>query len=298
MNCPHPLARAPRLTLDSHTQFYFSPPSLRGAVTAVVTRDLRGLSLTPAQCLNHFPASPLVGLSWYQDYPIGQIQTTELGTEWQPFSAPVMLSGSQSQPLVSWSPQAGRGGIICFTLDKARAIFQLDVAQLHDRFVSAYEVLKPIWWPFLDALCATPDDQASFAVLETYLAQGWQTSPDYKQPSVRELGQQWVERLAWQAQQLGRTHGQRQIERRVKAYSGRSLKEWRSLVRTEAAFFQAREQYTAGLEPNWVQLAQAHDFADQAHFIRFCKRITGFTPTEFVQRFQEDESFWLYRLWV
>ena len=32
--------------------------------------------------------------------------------------------------------------------------------------------------------------------------------------------------------------------------------------------------------------------------IRSVKRITGFSPTEFAQRFTDDESFWMYRLWV
>ena len=32
--------------------------------------------------------------------------------------------------------------------------------------------------------------------------------------------------------------------------------------------------------------------------IRSVKRISGFSPTEFTTRFLEDESFWMYRLWV
>jgi hypothetical protein len=31
---------------------------------------------------------------------------------------------------------------------------------------------------------------------------------------------------------------------------------------------------------------------------RVMKRMTGFAPAEFTRRFAEDESFWLYRLWV
>ncbi len=31
---------------------------------------------------------------------------------------------------------------------------------------------------------------------------------------------------------------------------------------------------------------------------RVAKRVTGFSPTEIADRFAEDESFWLYRLWV
>lgn len=117
-------------------------------------------------------------------------------------------------------------------------------------------------------------------------------------PSLRRLGRHWVERLAWQAHQWRRTHGTRQVERRVKAYSGRSLREWESLVKTEGVFFSARAQFEAGEPFDWAGIAQDEGFADQAHLSRTAKRITGFSPSEFARRFAEDESFWLYRLWV
>ncbi len=31
---------------------------------------------------------------------------------------------------------------------------------------------------------------------------------------------------------------------------------------------------------------------------RASRRISGFAPGEFAKRFVEDESFWLYRLWI
>jgi len=88
------------------------------------------------------------------------------------------------------------------------------------------------------------------------------------------------------------------VERRIKSFSGRSLREWQSLVRTEGLFFAARARFDAGLPFDWATLAQDEGFSDQAHMIRSVKRITGFSPTEFAQRFTDDESFWMYRLWV
>ena len=88
------------------------------------------------------------------------------------------------------------------------------------------------------------------------------------------------------------------MERRIKSFSGRSLREWQSLVRTEGLFFAARARFDAGLPFDWATLAQDEGFSDQAHMIRSVKRITGFSPTEFAQRFTDDESFWMYRLWV
>lgn len=80
--------------------------------------------------------------------------------------------------------------------------------------------------------------------------------------------------------------------------SGRSLREWTALVRTEGLFFAARERHEAGRPFDWAGLAQEEGFADQAHLVRATKRITGFSPMEFTRRYEQDESFWLYRLWV
>jgi AraC-like DNA-binding protein len=63
-------------------------------------------------------------------------------------------------------------------------------------------------------------------------------------------------------------------------------------------FFAARACHEAGQSVDWAAMAQDEGFADQAHMSRESKRITGFPPGEFVRRFIEDESFWLYRLWV
>jgi len=116
--------------------------------------------------------------------------------------------------------------------------------------------------------------------------------------SLHRIGRHWFEQLAWQAMQWRRTQSPRQVERRIKAMSGRSLREWRSLVRTEGLFFAARARYEAGLPFDWAGLAHDEGFADQAHLVRAAKRITGFCPTEFARRYAEDESFWMYRLWV
>jgi len=79
--------------------------------------------------LTHFPASPLVSLSWFQDFQVGLVERpANGGPRWKPFASSVMLSGSQSRPCVSWAPIAGRGGFICFPTDVARHLLGIDVA--------------------------------------------------------------------------------------------------------------------------------------------------------------------------
>ncbi len=282
------------------SQLYLAPPALQGAIVAVLCRDTRGFALADAQRLTHFPASPMVSLSWFQGVDAGRVERTESGPQWRPFGSAVVLSGSQSQPVATWAPTTGRGGMVCFTADIAQTVFGVDMAAAADRFVDAYAALGATWRPLLDALLGTEDDAAALTVLEQHLAPRWHgvAGQDTVMSTLRRAGRHWVERLAWQAHEWRRTHSPRQVERRIKTFSGRSLREWQSLVKTEGVYFAAMDRYLAGQPFDWATLAQEEGFADQAHLSRTAKRITGFSPSEFAERFAEDESFWAYRLWV
>ena len=303
IDCPDPFARAaraPSIGRLADGRLYPAPPALQGALAAVICRDTRGVCLDSVQRLSHFPATLLVSLSWYQNLDAGLVQRTAAGPHWQPFGAAVVLSGSQSNPCVSWAPTTGRGGMLCFTADSARALFGLDVLAIHDRFMDAHRVLDASWQPFLAALLQAQDDAATLVVLEQHVAPRWQALQGCASaaPSLRQWGRHWVAHLALQAQTWRQTHSLRQVERRIKAHSGRSLREWEALVKTEGVFFAARERYEAGLPLGLADLALDEGFADQAHMSRAVKRISGFSPSEFAQRFMADESFWMYRLWV
>jgi AraC-like DNA-binding protein len=300
--CPSPFERAPRAARTdgaSHEWLRLAPASLQGALLALVTRDTRALALDDAQRLSHVPASPFVTISWFRDADVGLVTQGPQGAAWAPFGAPVVVSGTQSHPTVSWAPTTGYGQVACFNADAARALFGLDLAAIQDRFVPVGEAIGPQFAPLWEALLASNDADVP-DVLERHLARAWQglQGRDSARPSLQQLGRHWVERLGWQASQWARVHSARHVERRIKSFSGRSLREWQSIVRTEGLFFAARERHEAGLPFDWAALAQDEGFTDQAHMIRSVKRITGFSPTEFADRFVEDESFWMYRLWV
>jgi AraC-like DNA-binding protein len=301
--CPDPLARAPRVQSGGrtpHARLHPAPAALQGAVVAIICRDTRGFALNDAQRLTHFPASPLVCLAWYRDLDAGIIEPTPDGPRWRSFAASATLSGSQSAPTVSWAPTTGQGGIVCFHADAARALFGVGLPDIHDRFVDARVALDDAWQPLLDALADAHDDAAALAALDRHLAPRWRALRGGTTPlsSLRDAGRSWAARLALQAREWRNTHSARQVERRIKSYSGRSLRDWQTLVRSEGAFFAARERQETGQPVDWATLALDEGFADQAHLSRATRRITGFAPTDFVRRFADDESFWMYRLWV
>jgi AraC-like DNA-binding protein len=291
VTCPDPLARAPRAGLDTSQSLRLAPASLQGALVALVTRDTRKLDLDSAQRLTHFPASPLVTISWTRDTDVGLLD----GPLWRPFGTGVVVSGSATHPIVSWSRTTGIGHIACFNAGAAQALFGLDLTAIQDRFVPVEQVIGEQFAPLWAALLAS-DDGGALDLLESHLAPRWRAL--HGATPLRWLGRHWVERLAWQADQWRRVHSERHVERRIKSFSGRSLREWQSLVKTEGIFFAARDLHEAGRPIDWATLAQDEGFSDQAHMSRTVKRITGFAPGEFAQRFIDDESFWMYRLWV
>ncbi len=302
-DCPHPLVRAPRAAIVGRrptARLYPAPPGLQGAIAVILSRDARECQLSDEQRLTHFPASPVMSLSWFSSQSVGTVETEGGGWRWRPFGTSLVITGSRSTPTVTWSPTNGYGGMICFTPDVARTLFELDPAAVHDRFVPARDALGAHWRSFLDALESATDDTAVLAEIAEHVGARWRTieGRTSAQPTLRELGRHWVQRLALQSRDWQRGLSARQAERRIKAFSGRSLRDWQSLVRTDGVFFAARDRFEAGLRLDWAEIAQDEGFADQAHLSRAVRRITGFPPSEFAQRFVEDESFWVYRLWV
>ena len=299
--CPHPLVRAPRVaTIGTRpaARLHPAPPGLQGAIAVILSRDARECQLSDEQRLTHFPASPVMSLSWFSGQWVGTVETEGSGWCWRPYGASLVIAGSRSEPTVTWSPTNGYGGMICFTPDIARTLFGLDPAAVHDRFVPAHDALGDHWRSFLDALESAADDTVVLSAIAEHVGPRWRSieGRTAAQPTLRELGRHWVQRLALQSREWQRGLSARQAERRIKAFSGRSLRDWQSLVRTEGVFFAARDRFEAGLPFDWAGIAQDEGFADQAHLSRAVRRITGFPPS--AQRFVEDESFWVYRLWV
>lgn len=263
----------------------------------MVLRDTRGLSFSAEQRLSHFPASPLLSLHWAFGDKGGLVSTDG---QFHPFPASICISGSQQHPFASWFAGPVRAGMICFTADIARSVLGLVPAELNDRCVDAASVLPMALHPLLSELSTAFDAAQTLRVLSRHLAPRWQE----QQPTVpiftplHRAGRHWVETVTIAARQWRNRYSPRQVERRVRAFSGRSLRDWQALVRTEAAFYAARHHHDSGIPLSLAALAAEEGFADQAHFSREVRRITGFPPGEFARRFHNDESFWLYRLWV
>lgn len=296
---PIPLnARAPRSSAPDMARMLVVPAALQGTVEAVVIRDTRGVCLSDAQRLTHFPTFPTCALLWASEgtHGIARADKASGRTLWQTMDSAVMLTGSHATPQTAWSPDSGYSGMAMFKPDAMQRIFGVKLAQLHDVFLSLEQVSSTRWTPLIQALTSAHDDASVITALVQHLPA--ENAKSNGKPSLQQLGRQWVQQLTLTAQGLRGELSERQAARRIKSLSGRSLREWQTLTRTEALFFAAREQLDQGEAVKAAEMAAEQGFADQAHMSRAVRDITGFSPTEFSRRYLEDESFWMYRLWM
>jgi AraC-like DNA-binding protein len=164
-----------------------------------------------------------------------------------------------------------------------------------NRHLPALDVLGPDWQALIDAVFNAADGAARVAQIEAHLDPWWQAVRPAAPPQGQLLDD-WLRSLTLRAANSGLGRSVRQLERRIKQWTGQPLRELRGLGRNERAFFDAIAAEAEG-ELNWSGVASEAGFADQSHLCRQTRRLTGFAPEELRQRIKHDEGFWFYRAW-
>lgn len=280
--------------MNDGARLWLPPLSLAGCVRAGFLRDTRGLALAGADLDTYYPASALVCLTW----------TFDGSAEWLPSPGfvpptpgfrvwPLSLSGPIAGPTHLRVAPAGVHGLhLLFLPDAFRAMTGIDPASLVDRCVDAATLLPADWLGWAESLARLPDDDARLATIEAFLAARWQPLQAHESASLRYT--QWVEALAVRAAGSAAGRSLRQVERRIKAWAGLSMRELRAVSRGERAFLAAASREA----PVWAQLAVEADYADQSHLCRETRRLTGFSPEDLRRRMRSELAFWPYRLWA
>jgi AraC-like DNA-binding protein len=184
---------------------------------------------------------------------------------------------------------------LLFAADAWQALTGIDPGRYVNRVVDARSLLPPEWRRWAQQVREAGDDGARLALIESFLAARWR--PLWQAQDARWRRREWLHALAWRAATTRAGRSLRQIERRVKSWAGLPLRELRALARAEDAFFNVRAAIADG-DPSWAELEVENGYADQSHFSRETRRMTGFAPAELARRIREDEGFWVYRLWV
>jgi AraC-like DNA-binding protein len=269
--------------------------TLASCVRAYITRDTTLMPPLPhEQRYNHFPATAFCNVMWLIegesrclagpqfDDPEGRV-------------ARVTFSGPQNRPSYSHNPGPVRGFILTLFSPSMHALTGIDVAAYTDRLVPAEQVFDEHWLAMTQAVLHAPDDPTRVRLIEEFLEPQWRRACEESRVPGNMLGD-WLQALLMYMVTSGWGRSMRNLERRIKAWAGHPMRTLRRLNRAEQSFLSHRDQVLAG-HTRWADVAISSGYADQAHFCRETREVTGLSPTELLHRIQHDESYWAYRIW-
>ena len=205
-----------------------------------------------------------------------------------------IFGGPRTRPTVSYNPGPVRAFMLALYPQAMQALSGLDLPACVDNWMPMAAALGPQWGEMSDAVLAAGDDTARIAVIENFLEPRWQASRA-NEPGAA-IGD-WVRHLGMQAASAGWGRGVRNVERRIKAWAGQPMRTLRRMQRAEQSFLDVRTELEQGTI-TFAEVAARGGYADQAHFSRETREITGLSPSELIRAEREDESYWIYRIWA
>jgi AraC-like DNA-binding protein len=255
-------------------------PALAGCLFAGLWRDTRGAALDDAQRLSHFPASPLIGVTWVL---AGEIRLLAPGGFARRHSVPplprVSVAGPQNHPTTSWTP----GPVLALSL----GVYPDAWARLTGGLPLPAADQPPVAAP--DLLARLTDDAAlDWDRLQDAVSALWHEAEGA--PHAR-LGD-WARSLAARAALSGPGTSLRSMERRIRRWTGQT----RGALSLFAGVDDLHARVSRATPASLAELAAEAGYADQSHMGRAVRRVTGYSPARLNRLIAEDEAFWPYRL--
>lgn len=277
-------------------ELIYPRPSLSGCIVLAVVRNTRGLNLSHHDRFNHFTASPFVSINGMFDGEGCLItNSAEAGNpELVPPVARITVTGPSQNPHLSWNPGPVRAMTVAFYPESWRAITGVDVECLADRPLPAEEVLPPEICAILESVLEQGGCTEGFKCLQDALQPVWQAQRP-PQRALPMLLRDWTTALAVRGNGSGLGKSARQIQRRIKSWTGQSQRDLERLARAEEAFvlsIKHRDDPAFDL----AQVAAEAGYADQSHMGREVRNFSGAPPARINKLIATEESYWLYRL--
>jgi hypothetical protein len=250
--------------------------------------------LSESQRRNHFPASSYCTITWYLH---GQALLLQQGeTELRiTLPGPIVFGGPRPEPVVTFNPGKVEFFMLVLLPEALHALTGLDIAAHTNRSSCFEQVFEDDWQDLAQAVLKASDDAERMELIEQFLEPRWGTAR-----SRGGVGANWLRDyatgVALRITTASWTRSLRQLERQVKAWSGLSLQRLRGTRRAEQRYLAARNAVrTEGT--SWADVAVDTGYADQAHFCRETRKMTGLTPNELKRRLMNEEGYWMYRIW-
>ena len=280
---------------------------LSGCVRGVMVRRTTDKQLTPPARINHYPSTPLCSLTWWFTGTAEQLlcqpeqATGPAGEVWtgprMPASSTWLWSGPLPEPTCTHNPGPVHVMTVMLMPDAMVALTGIRPADWVGRFADAAAVLPADWLALRDAVAQASTDVQRVQALEAFLAPRWAACRPAASVLARRYAD-WSDHLAQRAALAARGSSLRQWERRIKQWTGLSMRGLKGFARGEEAFFRSVAAYVQDGEVDWADLALELGYADQPHLCRDTRRYTGFSPEQLRQGLLTQEAFWPYRLWV
>lgn len=297
---PHPFIQPDALQPGSlaSARLWLPRLSLTNCVQAFMARNTHGLVLNDQQRHNYFPATPCCSITWVFS-GTGELLSPGPQGLWDgprhPMTSRTSFAGPFNQPIVTWNPGPVHALTMLLLPDAVKALTGIDPGAYLNRAVAAEDICPAEWLALSQDVFDAPDDEARLNLIQDRLNPMWQAVRPDATRGTRYVDD-WARGLAMRAANSGLGRSARQIERRIKQWTGQPLRELRGISRVERAFFDSIVAEQQG-PLNWTELAMGAGFSDQSHLCRQIRRITGFAPLELRRLIAQDEAFWPYRVW-
>ncbi|WP_394781632.1 helix-turn-helix domain-containing protein [Undibacterium sp.] len=279
----------------THAAVHAPRVSLCSCIRAYVTRSTMDAAPLPAQSrLNHFPASSVCTVSWFLHGEAEFIQIGDKAVQ-QALPTPIVFNGPRTEPVVSYNPGQVDVFILVLLPEALHILTGLNMAEHTDSSSAFAKVFNAEWQSMAQAVLAAPDHAARMALIEEFIEPRWQTARGNKSP-LADWMRDSFESMAVRMIASGWMRSARQLERQVKVWCGLSYQRLSGLRRAEHRFLAVRDMVRSG-DASWSDMAADTGFADQAHFCRETRKVSGLSPRELKRCVMEEESYWLYRIW-
>lgn len=268
-------------------------PALGACMMAGVERDTRGCMLDDAERFNYYPATPMAVISWIFEGELHMVEVQDSNS--QPTLGPplpqIVFSGPRQRPSVSWSSGEVHALSVGFYPDAMSRLMDRPIEPYLNQTLPLDQIAPPSLLMACQAILNVGND-APFAMLEAQFQRLWH-GPNHASPmpylSI------WVRSLATRAAHSPTGRSLRQMQRRIRSWTGQSYRDLQLFTRIEQAFIHRIEAHD-DTAPNLAAIAADAGFADQSHMGREIRRVTGLSPASFGDRLADDEAFWYYRL--
>lgn len=263
------------------------PPPLASCIGAAVVRDTRGANLSFEDRFNHFPATPLVSVTYVVQ---GELQLLDNIGELvdlegaKPFPKCSVLVG-QGKPIASWSPGD---------------VYAVTVGFYPDAWIKLGASFQDETWPdFIEQTLRAfgPDisPQAGWQRFCDDIAPIWQTKRNHS--DLQDWGgshrlTDWTRHLAARIALTVGGRSLRTLERRMHRWTNTT----KQTLDYYAAIENLHQRIVENPDHSLAELAADAQFSDQSHMGRSVKRATGFSPAKLNRMIETEESFWCYRL--